>query len=109
MYDYGVDPAAEAMFLVLKDYRCSLRWVHAACWVACLGTHDGCFVAVQCDSEAACKPCCPLPPTPAGSGGRGSRHPQPTSCGSTMPSLQRWVLGLCALNATLHTPVAQGR
>lgn len=25
MYDYGVDPAADAMFLVLRDYRCSLR------------------------------------------------------------------------------------
>ncbi|KAL4458989.1 hypothetical protein ABPG75_013854 [Micractinium tetrahymenae] len=25
LYDYGVDPAADAMFLVLKDYRCSLR------------------------------------------------------------------------------------
>lgn len=26
LFDYGVDPAADAMFLVLKDYRCSLRW-----------------------------------------------------------------------------------
>jgi hypothetical protein len=25
LLDYGVDPAAEAMFLVLKDYRCSLK------------------------------------------------------------------------------------
>lgn len=25
LYDFGVDPAADAMFLVLKDYRCSLR------------------------------------------------------------------------------------
>ena len=34
MFDYGVDPAADAMFLVLKDYRCSLRWVVAqvGCW-----------------------------------------------------------------------------
>ena len=33
MFDYGVDPAADAMFLVLKDYRCSLRWVCA--WGTC--------------------------------------------------------------------------
>lgn len=26
LHDFGVDPAADAMFLVLKDYRCSLRW-----------------------------------------------------------------------------------
>ena len=25
MFDYGVDPSADAMFLVLKDYRCSLK------------------------------------------------------------------------------------
>lgn len=30
MYDYGVDLAADAMFLVLKDYRCSLRWAGRA-------------------------------------------------------------------------------
>ena len=30
MFDYGVDPAADAMFLVLKDYRCSLKWAAAA-------------------------------------------------------------------------------
>ncbi len=25
MFDYGLDPGAEAMYLVLRDYRCSLK------------------------------------------------------------------------------------
>lgn len=39
LLDYGIDTRAEVMFLVMHDYRCSLRCVRNECVCVCARAH----------------------------------------------------------------------
>ena len=111
LLDYGCDPAAEAMFLVLREYRCSLR---CGCGRGCgQGAGESDVVWGMCEGESRAHASTTLPcivhtsyptlpslPCPsAGNGvrgspppaprGRGAPPPWPASCASTTPCLPR--------------------